>query len=111
MIVRDLDFIRVTFFPAKTDPVLIIDPDAVLISSVALQTFEPISRWYGQLGQIADLVDLSQLSARDRPKVHGTRSTGILAAYAVKHVFGALIGEGAYHGLHYNGRRIRQQGL
>jgi hypothetical protein len=35
MVVRDLDFVGMTWLPAKTNPVLVVDPDAVLSPTLA----------------------------------------------------------------------------
>jgi hypothetical protein len=43
MIVDDLDVKDIAVFPAKADPPLIIDADAVLPLALALESFEPIS--------------------------------------------------------------------
>jgi hypothetical protein len=44
VVVDDFDFIRITFFPAKTNSPLIVDPDAMLSGSIALQSLQPVSR-------------------------------------------------------------------
>ena len=42
MIVGDLNVKSMAALPSKTDPVLIVDADAVLSSPVTLQGFEPV---------------------------------------------------------------------
>jgi hypothetical protein len=41
VVIRDFDILRLIVFPAKTDPILIVDADAVLAVSVARQFLEP----------------------------------------------------------------------
>jgi len=45
MIVYDLDVIGVTRLPAKAYPPLVVDANAVLTTSIALERFQPIPRW------------------------------------------------------------------
>jgi hypothetical protein len=35
VVVRDLDFVGMTRLPAKTDSILVVDPDAVLSATLA----------------------------------------------------------------------------
>jgi hypothetical protein len=42
--------------PSKTDPPLLVDPDAVLPASIALQGFEPIARRHPQIAQRPRLI-------------------------------------------------------
>lgn len=42
MIVNDLDLMRIARIPDEADPPLIVDPDAVLPSSISLQFLQPI---------------------------------------------------------------------
>jgi len=44
MVVDDLDVKCTCAFPAKADPPLIVDTDAVLPLALALQRFEPVTR-------------------------------------------------------------------
>jgi hypothetical protein len=37
VVVRDFDFVGITFLPGETDAVLIVDADAVLACAIALQ--------------------------------------------------------------------------
>jgi hypothetical protein len=60
MVIGDFDFIGVTFLPNKTDPVLLIDPDAVLIRSITFQTLQTIAWRHSELHDVAYSVDLIQ---------------------------------------------------
>src|SRR3990172_1093266 len=58
------------FRPAETDAPLIIDADAVLTGSVALQRLESVSRRYPQVLQAAGDLQLPELSTRHAGDVH-----------------------------------------
>jgi hypothetical protein len=45
MVIDDLDVQGVTVTPPETDPPLLVDPDAVLALSIALQSLELIRGW------------------------------------------------------------------
>src|SRR5436305_9572025 len=105
VVVGDFDFVCIVVLPAETNPVLIVDADAVLTGAISLQALQPVPGRHGELGKLADPVDLRQLPPCHRPQARWTYGARLLAAYAVKHILGALIGEGAYHGPYYNGRR------
>ena len=44
VIVRDFDFMSISLPPAKTDPVLVIDADAVLPGAIARKLLQPQTR-------------------------------------------------------------------
>jgi hypothetical protein len=52
VVVDDLHVLGVAILPDETDPVLIVDPDAVLTTPVPGQRFQPIA---GKRRQIANL--------------------------------------------------------
>jgi hypothetical protein len=62
MIIHDLNVIRVCFSPNKAETPLIVDPDAVLSSSIAVQQFQPISRRSSQVPQLHGAIQLPELS-------------------------------------------------
>jgi hypothetical protein len=62
MVIGDFDFIGMTFLPDKTDPVLLIDADAVLICSITFQSFQVVARWYSEFRDVAYSVELIQFS-------------------------------------------------
>jgi hypothetical protein len=67
VVVRDFDFVGMAILPPETDPVLLVDANAVLPLTVSAKPFQPVARRDPQLGQVADPVQLVQLAARDRP--------------------------------------------
>ena len=65
MIVRNLDIKGVSVFPMKADSPLIIDADAVLSGSVALQSFQTVSGWYTQILQLHGIFQEPQFPPRN----------------------------------------------
>src|SRR6185312_567646 len=45
VVVNDLDVFRASVGPGEADPPLVVDPDAVLAPSVALQCLQPVAWW------------------------------------------------------------------
>ncbi len=62
MIIYDLDVMYSVVCPSKADAELIINPDAVLTSTIAFQWLKLITRRKVQVRQILSLVQLSQLA-------------------------------------------------
>jgi hypothetical protein len=71
VIVDDLYVVGVPFSPSEAQAPLVVDPDAVLSLSAAMQGFQAISRWRPQVTQIGGAVQLPKFSpcnALDGPK-------------------------------------------
>jgi hypothetical protein len=66
MTVDDPDIMRPSLMPPETDPPLLIDPDAVLATPIALQSLEPVARRHAQISQQACLIEHAQLAQRRR---------------------------------------------
>jgi len=62
MVVHYLHVFGACFRPAKTDAPLIVDPDAVLAGSIALQSLQSIARWHTQIVQAARDIELPELT-------------------------------------------------
>ena len=60
MIVHDLHVVGIPVMPDEADAVLIVDPDAVLPSSVACQRFEAIARERGEIAELPSSMQLLQ---------------------------------------------------
>jgi hypothetical protein len=58
VIIRNLDVEGVAVFPSKTDPILIVDSHTVLTRSIALQGFQPVGGWRGQIPKFLRIIDL-----------------------------------------------------
>jgi len=63
VIIHYLDIVCVPFAPEEADTPLVIDPDAVLSLSVAMQGFQAISRRRHQVTQFRGAVQLPKLPA------------------------------------------------
>jgi len=64
VIVHDFDVVSVTVAPDKTNPVLIIDADAMLTLPVASERFKTISWKNNQVAKLMCRVQLLELSLR-----------------------------------------------
>jgi hypothetical protein len=61
VIVAELYFVGIPIRPAKADPPLVIDANAVLVGAVARKRFEPVSRRHAEIVHIARGVDEQEL--------------------------------------------------
>jgi len=77
VIIDDLDVKGVTVTPPETDPPLLVDPNAVLALSIALQSLELIRAWNRKVLQISCRVQLLQLHQRPLLNV-ARKSLGVL---------------------------------
>jgi len=66
VVVHDLDAFGASRSPAKTDAVLIVDPDAVLAGTIAFECLEPIPGRNPQVVEPAGDLELSELASSDR---------------------------------------------
>ena len=62
VIINDLNVVGIAVVPSKADPPLIVDPDAVLTGSVALELLEPISWRHSQIIEMLRGVDRDKFS-------------------------------------------------
>lgn len=109
VIIRDLNLVDISSLPSETNPILIVNSDAVLSVSVRPQPFEAISRWYSELTESFHAINLIEFPSGHLPQISGTYFSGYLGINAIKYCLGASIPERTYHGLHYNGTRNRPQ--
>jgi len=63
VIVHNFDLVGVAFAPTKADSPLVIDADAVLPLSVALESFKPIARRHSYLPQVCGCVQRQQFAS------------------------------------------------
>jgi hypothetical protein len=61
VVVNDLDLLWASVGPPETDPPLVVDSDAVLTRSIALQLLEPVAWRQAKLFERNDRADLPQL--------------------------------------------------
>jgi hypothetical protein len=65
VVIRDFYFVRPVRLPNETDPVLLIDSDAVLSGAVAVQGLKPVPGGDAQIDQAHGCLDLVQLALGD----------------------------------------------
>ena len=73
VVVRDFDIVRIVALPTKTDSVLIVDPNAVLLTPATVELLQAVSWRHRQLLEIAYPVQLIQLPTGNRPHSLGAR--------------------------------------
>jgi hypothetical protein len=76
VVIRDLDLVGITSLPANADPILLVYPNAMLLTSLASQTLEQVSRRDREVPKIADPIHLVELPPGDGPQRLRTRSPG-----------------------------------
>jgi hypothetical protein len=94
MVINDLNVIRITAFPNKTDAPLLIDPDAELPFSVMMQSLKVVRRWNAQGLKNARCIEHLELDHR-RP-LDRLRQLG--GEPSVKKLLGLLAFERLDHG-------------
>jgi hypothetical protein len=109
MVIRDFDVVGIPGLPTEADSILIVDPDAVLPPSIAAKPLKAVPGGNRKLTNIANAVNLRELSPRHRPHLGRAGGSSCSRCGAIEDVFRATIREGSYHGLYYNGERIRRQ--
>src|SRR2546428_9491103 len=105
MIIRDLDFAGIATLPSETDPILLVDPNAVLSAPTSTKPLESIPRRNRQLGKLPHPVELVKLSPCNGSQARWTTPSGGRLVDSVEKIPRSPIPEGAYHGSHYNGLR------
>lgn len=78
MVVNQFNIFRAAVRPSKTEPVLVVDADAVLSGSITAQRFQAVTGWNPEVVEPAGDLELPELAAgypldgleaRDRPTV------------------------------------------
>lgn len=111
MIVRDLNLVGIASLPSETNPILIVDPNAVLSAPFSAQSFQVIPSWNSKFADVSDSIDLIELPPGNLPQDTGTGPSGNGRVDPVKDVFGALPTERPYHRSYYNDLRDNHQSL
>jgi hypothetical protein len=70
VVVHDFYIFSARICPPKADAPLIIDTNAVLASTIALERFKTIAWWYSQIIESPGDLELSQLAPRNSSNVH-----------------------------------------
>jgi hypothetical protein len=69
VVVHDLDVLRFAVLPHEADPILVIDPDAVLPPPITAKGLEVIARKRAQVVESLGRVQLRQLALSDASNV------------------------------------------
>ena len=64
MVIDNLDIKSMSILPSETDPIPIVDADAILAYPISLQRLEAIRWWRSKVAQLIRAVDLNQPSKR-----------------------------------------------
>src|SRR5207253_9978137 len=91
VIIRDLDPLRALLGPNETDPVLVVDPDAVLPLPVFAQRFYVVPRRDSQRRERDRCVQLVELALCDSPQLFGARASGRLGTALVEDILRSVI--------------------
>jgi len=100
MVVNNLYVFRCAFPPAKTDPPLVVDPDAVLPLSVTGQRFKSVSWYRRDVFQRCSIIEHPEFPAR-----HFLDVAKLAAAVAVEELLSVPAAEGPDHNTAYHGSR------
>ncbi len=65
VVINDFNIGRARRSPSETDTKLIVDPDAVLSRSVALERLQTVAWWHAQVAELTGNLELPKLAARD----------------------------------------------
>jgi len=93
MAVHNFHVQRIVTLPAKANPQLVIDTDAVLPVPVTLQRFKPIPRRSAQILQAPGLVQQQQFPPRHSLNLRRQPP----GRFVIEQLFGLVAGEAAYH--------------
>jgi hypothetical protein len=66
VIVNDLHLLWPSIRPHEADPPLVVDSDAVLPGAIALESFQPVSRWETKIVELFRRPHLAQFPQRRR---------------------------------------------
>jgi hypothetical protein len=95
VVIDDLNLVGISVTPSEADSPLIVDPDAMLASTAALQGFQPIARRHTQEVQRRRGIHLNQFSQCDPQQIRWKPPGG----HAVEKSFRFLVGKALDHGL------------
>ena len=93
MVVGYLHFGRTWVGPDETDPIPVVDANAVLPASVPGQSFKPVAGRYAEVAQYSGGIELIQLSLSHAPNSGRTGPPRRSSVAPVEDVLGATIPE------------------
>jgi len=80
MVISNLDIEGIAVLPAETNPVLVIDSDAVLSGTISLQGLQTVRRRRCQIAKLLRAIDLNQAAYYDRGDLLETPDAATLYA-------------------------------
>ncbi len=109
VVICNFDFICISLRPHKTNAVLLIDSNTILIVLISFQPFESVSRWDLKFGYILYAIDLVKFSSCNRPNLLWTNFSRNFRINSIKNVFRPSVFKVLYHKALYNGMHYRCQ--
>jgi hypothetical protein len=97
MVVHDFHFVRFAVDPPETNAILLVDTNAVLPPSFALEGFQLIAGGDPQLVQNSHGIELIEFASGHAPDLLRTRSTSLRRIPAVENILCAEALEGPDH--------------
>ena len=97
MVIRNLDFVSISGLPSKTNAILLINSDAVLPSSIPVQSLKAIARRNSQFEKIPHAIDLIEFPPGYPPEIARAGTSGSRCVVSVENVLCAPTPERAYH--------------
>ena len=97
MIVDYFNADRTRIRPSETDPILVIDPDAVLTATISPKCLQAVPRRYPQIVHDLGLIECIELPRRHLPQRPRQPLAGNLRIPTIKEIFGRLITEASDH--------------
>jgi hypothetical protein len=61
VVVHDLDVLGAAGGPGEADPPLVVDPDAVLTSTVIVESPQPVARWRPEIVEVHCGIEVAQI--------------------------------------------------
>ena len=86
MVIFNGDVGRSCVAPSEHDAPLLVDPNGMVTATITLERFQAVTRWNGEIGQFAGVVELDEFSKSD--PTNGSESTVTLL---VEKLFGVSI--------------------
>jgi hypothetical protein len=97
MIVHDFYVGRLVLGPDEADPVLVVDPNAVLALAIAREGLEAVAGRDPEIGEALGGIELVELPESHGPEVWGATAAGLFGVAAIEDVLCALVLERADH--------------
>src|SRR6185436_10586547 len=97
MIIHDFNIVRLVLGPDEADPVLVVDPDAVLALAVAGESLQAITGRGPEIIKALGGIELVELAKGHGPEALGATAAGFFGVAAIENILCALVLERADH--------------